>query len=127
MSLTPHDLVVEAKARVREVPPAEARAFVAAGAAVLDVREPEEYNAGHLPGAINIPRGILEFRIGMVPQFQHREQAILVYCKTSGRAALSGVQLQRLGYTAISSLAGGFDHWSSQNLPIDKPQPISYE
>lgn len=63
MAMTGHDFVVEAKAQIREVHVGDAQALMAKGAAVLDVREPEEFAAGHLPDAINIPRGLLEFKV----------------------------------------------------------------
>jgi rhodanese-related sulfurtransferase len=126
MALTPHDLVVEAKSQIKEVPTAEAQALLGKRV-VIDVREYDEYAAGHLPGAINIPRGILEFKIGMVPECANKDGAFLIYCRTSGRAALSAVQLQKLGYGNIVSLAGGFEAWNNENRPTEKPEPINFE
>ncbi|MCX8087313.1 MAG: rhodanese-like domain-containing protein [Rhodocyclaceae bacterium] len=126
MALTPHDLVVEAKAQIKEVTPAEAQAMLGKRV-IIDVREYDEYAAGHLPGAINIPRGILEFKIGMVPECANKDGAFLLYCRTSGRAALSAVQLAKIGYTNVVSLAGGYEAWSNENRPIEKPEPINFE
>ena len=106
--MSPHDLVVEAKSQIKEVPTAEAQSLLGKRT-VIDVREYDEYAAGHLPGAINIPRGVLEFKIGMVPECANKAGAFLIYCRTSGRAALSAVQLQRLGYGDIISMAGGYE------------------
>lgn len=126
MPITPHDLVVEAKSRIREVSCDEAMSQLGKRV-VLDVREYDEYSAGHLPGAINIPRGILEFKIGMVPESAPRDASLLIYCRTSGRAALSAVQLHRLGYTDVVSLSGGYDQWNNERRPTEKPEQINFE
>jgi rhodanese-related sulfurtransferase len=126
MAITPHDLVAEAKAQIKEVPTAEAQSLLGKRT-IIDVREYDEYAAGHLPGAINIPRGILEFKIGMVPECANKAGAFLIYCRTSGRAALSAVQLQRLGYENVVSMAGGFDAWNTEQRPTEKPEPINFE
>ena len=65
---TAHDLVAAARARITEVPLAEADAAVRAADLLIDVREPDEYAAGHLPGAMGIPRGLLEFRLSATPE-----------------------------------------------------------
>lgn len=126
MAMTPHDLVVEAKSRIQEVGTADAQAMLGKRV-VIDVREYDEYTAGHLPGAINIPRGVLEFKIGMVPECANKDGAFLIYCRTSGRAALSAVQLQRIGYSNVVSMAGGFEAWNNEQRPIEKPEPINFE
>jgi rhodanese-related sulfurtransferase len=126
MAVTPHDLVLEAKAQIKEVPTAEAQALLGKRV-VIDVREYDEYAAGHLPGAINIPRGVLEFKIGMVPECANKDGAFLIYCRTSGRAALSAVQLQKIGYGNILSMAGGFEAWNNEQRPTEKPEPINFE
>jgi rhodanese-related sulfurtransferase len=120
MPLSALDLVAEAKAQITEIDLNTAQAALSASL-VLDVREPAEFEAGHLPGAVNIPRGVLEFKIGDHPQLAQREREILVYCKTSGRAALAAMNLQRMGYSAIRSIHGGFDAWNQQGLPVERP------
>ena len=124
MAVTPHDLVLEAKAQIKEIGTAEAHAQLN-NRIVIDVREYEEYAAGHLPGALNIPRGVLEFKIGTVPQCADKDAAYLLYCRTSGRAALSAVQLQRIGYTNVISMAGGYEVWNNEQRPVDKPVPLN--
>ena len=126
MAVTPHDLVVEAKSQIKEVPTADAMGMLGKRV-IIDVREYDEYAAGHLPGAINIPRGVLEFKIGMVPECANKGGAFLIYCRTSGRAALSAVQLQRIGYSNVISMAGGFDAWNTEQRPTEKPEPINFE
>lgn len=111
MALTAMDLVAAAKRQIREIEPAQASALIGK-TLILDVREPSEYAAGCLPGAINIPRGVLEFKIHGHPAFQHQQDAeILVYCLTGGRSALAAETLQKLGYANPLSLAGGFKAW----------------
>lgn len=126
MPVTPHELVVEAKSQIKEVSPAEAQALLGKRV-IIDVREYDEFAAGHLPGAINIPRGVLEFKIGMVPECANKEGAFLLYCRTSGRAALSAVQLQKIGYSNILSMNGGFEAWNNEGRPTEKPEPINFE
>lgn len=120
MPLTPMDLVAAAKQHIREVSPAEAKALLG-NVPVLDVREPGEYAAGCLPGAVNIPRGVLEFQIGNHPAFQDRDGEMLVYCLSGGRSALAVEALQKLGYGRAVSLAGGFKGWQESGGPVAAP------
>jgi rhodanese-related sulfurtransferase len=121
MAMTAMDLVAEAKTHIREVDAATARAMVGT-ALVLDVREPAEYGGGCLPGAVNIPRGVLEFQIGNHPAFQGKQGAeILVYCLSGGRSALAVEALQKLGYTGPVSLAGGFKGWQESGGAVVAP------
>jgi rhodanese-related sulfurtransferase len=126
MAVTPHELVLEAKSQIKEISTADAQALLGKRV-IIDVREYDEFAAGHLPGAINIPRGVLEFKIGMVPECANKAGSFLVYCRTSGRAALSTVQLQRIGYTDVISMAGGFEVWNNEGRPAEKPEPVNFE
>ena len=108
-----HDLVLEAKAQIHEVALEDAEAAIRAADLLLDVREADEFHAGHIPGALNIPRGVLEFKLSNDPALCARELNIVLYCKTSGRAALAACSLQAMGYRQVQSLAGGFDAWSA--------------
>ena len=117
--MTPQQLVAEAKAQIREVDVAEAAQMLNKGQLCLDVREVGEFEIEHLMDAINIPRGVLEFRIGENPLFADKSKSILVYCKTGGRSALAAFNLQRLGYTVLS-IAGGLEAWQKQGLPLNK-------
>ncbi len=127
MAITPHDLVIEAKSLTREINCVQALELLNEGVTVIDVREYEEYALGHLPGAINVPRGILEFKIGGVPQAADLHAPLLIYCRTSGRAALSAVQLQKIGYSKVFSLGGGFELWNNEKQAVVKPAPIDFE
>jgi rhodanese-related sulfurtransferase len=108
-----HDLVLEAKAQIHEVALEDAETAIRAADLLLDVREADEFDAGHIPGAVNIPRGVLEFKLSNDPALCARELNIVLYCKTSGRAALAACSLQAMGYRQVQSLAGGFDAWSA--------------
>lgn len=121
MLKTAHDLVEIAKQQICEVAPLEVQPLLHSSMRIIDVREPDEYAAGHLPGAVNIPRGMLEFKVSGEADWQNPEQAVLLYCKTSGRATLATCSLQSLGFTQVRSMAGGFDAWQAAGLPIEKP------
>ena len=124
---TASDLVAAAKARIKEVPVAEAEQAIRDAQVVVDVREADEFAAGHLPGAVHISRGMLEFRFSGMPALQSRDIAIVLYCKTSGRAALAGAALQDMGYLNITNIAGGFDAWVAAGKPVAKPDIPAFE
>ena len=124
---TPHDLVSAAKKTILEISIDKALAVIAQSDVLIDVREAEEFQAGHLPGAIHMSRGMLEFKLAANPQFQSRDLKITLYCKTSGRAALCAQSLKEMGYSNVSSIAGGFDAWQAAGFHVDKPAPTSFE
>lgn len=105
----------------------DAPSAVLAADIVIDVREPDEYAAGHLAGAINIPRGLLEFKLSSTPTLERRDLNVVLYCKTSGRAALAAVAMQSMGYLNVVSVAGGFEAWVAAGLPIVKPATPVFE
>ncbi|HKY32570.1 MAG TPA: rhodanese-like domain-containing protein [Candidatus Polarisedimenticolia bacterium] len=110
MPMTFMDLVNEARARIKEIDAAAAAQAIAAGqAAVVDVREPDEYRQARIEGAVNIPRGVAEMA---VPQaVPDRTARIIVYCAGGNRSAMVADNLTRMGYTNVESLAGGFQGW----------------
>ena len=123
-----HELVLDAKKYVKECSCDEIGARVGStNSLIIDVREPDEYLQGHIAGSVNIPRGMLEFKVSNEEPLQDLKRPIIVYCKTSGRAALSVIALQAMGFENIVSLAGGFDAWVSEGRPITKPHEISFE
>lgn len=124
---TPHDLVLAAKQTVQEISIDNAPAAIAQGDVLIDVRESEEFQAGHLPGAIHMSRGMLEFKLAANLQLQSRDLKITLYCKTSGRAALCALSLKEMGYVNVRSIAGGFDAWQAAGFHVEKPSVTSFD
>ena len=124
---TAHDLVAAAKARIQEVTLAQADDAIRDADVVIDVREQDEFAAGHLPGAIHASRGMLEFKLSGNPALSSRDLKIVLYCKTSGRAALAACALHDMGYLNVKSIAGGFDAWAAAGKPVDKPALPAFE
>jgi len=126
LSHTVRDLVAAARARIREIGPHELAAFREAGVPIIDVREPEEFTEGHIPGAVNIPRGLLEFEVDGHPavayrtaeELSHRERPVVLYCLSGGRSALAAAALQGMGFVSPLSLAGGILHWEDAGRPL---------
>lgn len=88
---------------------------------IIDVRTEDEYEAGYIPGAVSIPRGLLEFRIGkedvwdeMGLYIPEKTDNIIVNCRTGGRSALAAKSLMELGYENVKSLEGGFNAWKEK-------------
>lgn len=125
-SLSAQDLVAAARSAIEEIPAAELSRRVAAGAALIDVREPAEFAEGHIAGATNIPRGVLEFQVEAhpalacttAPELALRERPLLVYCRSGGRAALAAESLTRMGFRAVASLAGGILAWQAEGRAL---------
>ncbi len=122
-----HDLVLVAKSQCRSASVEEAQALLRLADAIIDVREPDEYAAGHLAGAINLPRGLLEFKLSGTPALEPRDLNVVLYCKTSGRAALAAVTMQSMGYLNVVSIDGGYDAWVQADKPVVKPAQPSFE
>jgi sulfur-carrier protein adenylyltransferase/sulfurtransferase len=104
------DLIEEAKQRVKQVTPAEAMRMRENDPSIvyLDVREPNEWNLGRIPGALFIARGNLESRIeSTIP----REKKIIIYCARGNRSALAADTLQQMGYADVASMSQGFIGW----------------
>jgi len=91
----------------------ESRKFVV----ILDVREPKEYKMGHMPNAINIPRGILEYKVE--GKISDKNTPILVYCKVGGRGTFSAEVLGKLGYANVFNLSGGWQSWEKAGYPVE--------
>jgi molybdopterin/thiamine biosynthesis adenylyltransferase/rhodanese-related sulfurtransferase len=122
---TSKELIQKVKSQIREVTAEEARARAAKGAVLVDVREPDEWANGHIPEAIYIPRGFLELRIeDKVPD---KSKEVVVYCAGGTRSAFGAKSLQELGYTNVSSLAGGFGKWKENGFEIVVPKSLTAE
>ena len=121
---TLQDLLAAARRVVPEVEPADAAAELeAARPLLLDVREQDEWDAGHLPSAVHVPRGVLEMRIAGVETDKARR--VLVYCAGGNRSLLAGESLAKLGYTDVASVAGGFKRWAAEGRPVDQSSALS--
>ena len=104
------DLANEARSRIQEIDATQAAQELGAeGVAVVDVREPDEFRQGHLPGAINIPRGVAE--MGVPQMIPDRGARIILYCAGGNRSALAADNLVQMGYGNVASLSGGFQGW----------------
>lgn len=127
MRTTIGDLVASARGAIREIESRELAALRATGAPVIDVREPAEFATGHIPGAVNIPRGVLEFEVDghpavngtRDPALAHRERPVILYCRSGGRSALAAEALSRLGFAMPLSLAGGVTAWAAAGHPVE--------
>jgi rhodanese-related sulfurtransferase len=104
------DLINEAKTRIREVTPQDVQRLQQERADVvyLDVREPNEWNLGRIPGAVHIPRGTLETK---VEQVIPRDREVVIYCAGGNRSALAADTMQQMGYENVSSMSGGWREW----------------
>jgi molybdopterin/thiamine biosynthesis adenylyltransferase/rhodanese-related sulfurtransferase len=121
------DILREARAQVREVSTLEVDLQRESKPAPLlvDVRESHEWEAGHLPGAIHVPRGHLESQIeNAAPD---RSRPIVVYCASGIRSVFASQTLAEMGYTDVVSMTGGFQGWKSQGLPWETPTILSPE
>jgi phage shock protein E len=85
---------------------------------VLDVRSAEEFAAGHVPGAINVPHDALEAQLSALPQLKDHD--VVVYCKSGRRAGLALEVLSRHGYTRLQHLAGDMDGWRAAARPVEQ-------
>lgn len=112
------DLVARAQSKIRELTPQEVSKRLSQ-AVIVDVREAEEYNAGHLQGAINIPRGLLEFRVDAHPILCDRRCEVVMHCQSGGRSALATVAMQELGFQNVVNMAGGYAAWTAAGLPVE--------
>ncbi len=119
---TARDLLAQAKAHITEIDGVEAERRLGQ-AVVLDVREPDEYEQGAIPGSIHIPRGHLEGRVeGKLPD---KSQPIVVTCASGFRSAFAAKTLKELGYTNVVNLAGGFGRWKDEGRPWSAPRALS--
>ena len=117
------ELLQAAKGRVRETDPAGAEALLAEGHLLLDVREPDEYEQGAIPGSIHIPRGNLES--GIENRVTDRDQPIVVMCAGGVRSAFAADTLGQLGYTDVVSMDGGFNRWKDEGRDWSAPRTLT--
>ena len=120
------ELLRETKARIREVSTEEAEAARDAdGAVVLDVREPEEYEQGAVPGSLHIARGNLESQVES--RLVDKDAPVLIICASGVRSAFAAETLTQLGYGDVASVAGGFNRWKDEGRDWKVPSVLSPE
>jgi len=121
------DLVANAKAQVTRIDLKEFKSRLdrEKSPTVIDVRERDEFAAGHIPGAINIPRGVIEFRIwpyAGYPEMTDMNKRFYLYCKTGGRCSLAAKSLQDLGFTNVIVADMQFEDWQAAGFPVTEPE-----
>lgn len=120
-------MLQEARQTVPEVTAAQTKEALDRGevAVLLDVREPNEWEQGHIPGAVHAPRGMLEWYADETTSYAkpeltaNKNERIVVACAGGGRSLLAAQTLQRMGYTNVASMAGGFNDWAKQGFPVE--------
>jgi sulfur-carrier protein adenylyltransferase/sulfurtransferase len=117
------ELLQQVKSEIAEIDPPEASGLVENGTLFLDVRERDEWEEGHIPGAVFVPRGNLESRIESVET--DRDRPIVVYCAGGSRSAFAAKSLQDLGYTNVVSLTGGYTDWKRNGFETVLPRSLT--
>jgi len=120
-------IVAEARQTIAEITVAQAKEELEQGQVnlVLDVREPAEWEKGHIPGVVLAPRGMLEWYADPSTPYAkpelttQRDARIIVTCGSGGRSMLAAQTLKSMGYTNVVNMAGGFNEWSKQGFPIE--------
>jgi sulfur-carrier protein adenylyltransferase/sulfurtransferase len=126
MSPSGAEVIRQIKQQVAEVDPAEVSEHLGDGVVLVDVRESEEWDRGHIPGAVHVPRGYLESRIeGAVPD---RDARVVLYCASGQRSALAAHTLEDLlGYSNVASMTGGITLWKDRGYKVEVPTVLSRE
>ena len=116
--LTKGDMVAAAKATIVQVSVADAKALLDKGGYIfLDVRTAKEFKMGHIPGAVSLARGLLEFKIAKkVPD---KNANIIICCKSGGRGSLATCTLCKMGYKNVKNMDGGWKAWTKAGYPIE--------
>jgi sulfur-carrier protein adenylyltransferase/sulfurtransferase len=126
MSPTGAELIRQIRRRVKEVDPAEVSEHLGNGITLIDVRESEEWDAGHIPGARHVPRGYLESRVEAAAP--DKNQRVVLYCASGQRSALAADTLEQLlGYTNVASMTGGITLWKDRGYDVEVPQSLTKE
>jgi len=122
---TAAEMVAEAKGRVEALTPEQVAAEMAGGeVTVVDLRESEEREAqGVIPGAVHVPRGMLEFRADPTSTYHRAEldpaRRTILHCASGGRSALAADLLSQMGYQNVAHLDGGFGGWKDSGAPVE--------
>src|SRR5437763_7893595 len=126
MSPSGAELLSQVKRRITEIEPAEVHAQMNNGVVLVDVRETEEFAAGHIPGAKHVPKSYLESRIeSAVPD---RSQHVVLYCASGNRSAYGARTLiEDLGYEHVDSMRGGITLWKDLGYDVEQPRTLTAE
>jgi molybdopterin/thiamine biosynthesis adenylyltransferase/rhodanese-related sulfurtransferase len=126
MSPSGAEVIRQIKQQVTEVDPAEVSEHLGNGVTLIDVRESEEWDRGHIPGAVHVPRGYLESRVeGAVAD---RDAPVVIYCASGQRSALAAHTLSELlGYTDVRSMTGGITLWKDRGYKVEVPKVLTPE
>ena len=111
------DLIEDAKTRIKQVTPADAIRNHDTSTVYLDVREPNEWNLGRIPGAVFLPRGQIESKI---EELTPRESRVIIYCARGNRSALAADTMQQMGYENVASMSGGFQQWAMEGCEVEE-------
>ncbi len=115
--MTYRELLQQARSEISEIDATHARDRIESGEpVVVDVREQGEWDEGHIPGAVHVPRGHLESRIERLAPDPGRP--VVIYCSVGNRSAFAAKTLAELGYEDVVSLAGGFTDWKRNGFPV---------
>jgi molybdopterin/thiamine biosynthesis adenylyltransferase/rhodanese-related sulfurtransferase len=126
MSPSGAEVIRQIKQRVEEVDPAEVSEHLGNGVVLVDVRESEEWDRGHIAGAVHVPRGYLESRIDAAAP--DRDARVILYCASGQRSALAANTLtDLLGYSNVASMTGGITLWKDRGYKVDVPKVLSSE
>ncbi len=128
-------MIAETKTRIQEIKPAEVMTLIdnMDPFVLIDVREQNEYDKGYIPGSFLMPRGVLEFRIANEKVWDNegmympeKQELIIIYCKKGSRGTFATETLNKLGYTNVKNLEGGFLNWS-KNYPdqVEKVEQLN--
>src|SRR5579875_2227840 len=126
MSPSGAEVLRQIKSRITEVDPSAVRERLSDGIVLIDVREVDEWSAGHIPGASHVPKSFLESRIeGAVAD---RDAHVVLYCQSGNRSAWAARTLvEDLGYRHVESMTGGFTLWKDRGYPVQVPRSLSAE
>ena len=126
MSPSGAELLRQVKSQIEEVDPSEVKELLQEGVAIVDVRETDEFAAGHIPGAKHVPRSYLESRIeAAVPD---RATQVILYCASGNRSAYAARTLRdELGYEHVRSMTGGITLWKDRGYEVEVPRSLSAE
>ena len=124
MTKTAMQMIGEARAEVPSVAPEKAADELGTGAVFVDVREPEEWQHGHIDGSVPAPRGLLEFFADPAsPRHKDRldpGRRMIVVCASGARASLAALTLKTMGYSDVAILDGGLKGWNEAGLPTNE-------